>query len=82
MKPGAHSHAASDVLPGPDTACEGHAAHSPEASPESLYVLASHGAHTGGSCAPVLHDTAVLPSASAAEYADWETSTRIERTVD
>jgi hypothetical protein len=60
VKPGAHSHAASDVLPGPDTACEGHAAHSPEASPESLYVSASHGAHTGGSCAPVFH-TALKP---------------------
>ena len=69
MKPGAHSHAASDVLPGPDTACGGHAAHSTEATTEFLYVSAGHGAHTGGSCAPVLHDTAVLPAASAAEYA-------------
>ena len=82
MKPGAHSHAASDVLPGPDTACEGHAAHSPEASTEFLYVSAGHGAHTGGSCAPVLHDTAVLPAAPAAEYAYCSNRTRIERTVD
>ena len=72
MKPGAHSHAASDVLPGSDTAPAGQVMQSSdEVSLEFLYVSAAHGAHTGGSCAPVLHDTAVLPAAPAAEYAYW-----------